>query len=132
MKKVLLSVLFLLSACAELSDANDVEIKSVDEVAKVRNEKCLDIYKLKVFQVLKDNSALAIECEKNFLSESCGGKTVVIMPEDNVEFYDEMMIEAKTGKCFVQNGTYKYKTKTTEKTVPVITFDDEYVMRTEK
>lgn len=131
MKKILLSVLFLLGACAELSDANDIDV-TIDGVTKVRNERCLDIYKLKVFQVLKDGSALAIECEKNFMSESCGGKTVVVMPQNNVEFYDEMMIEEKTGKCFVQNGTYKYKTKTTEKTVPVMTFDDEYVVKTNK
>lgn len=133
MKKISLSVLLLLSACVEMSNPNGLDSKSVAEVKREKNAKCLDIYKVKVFQVLNDGSALATECKKDFMSETCYGKTVALIVQRKVDFYDEMIVEPEAEKCFVQDGIYRYETKSgLNKTVPVVTFDYKYKVKTDE
>ena len=120
------AILFLLSACTEFSDVNDVQVKKVDEKPKLKNEKCLEFSKVKVFQVLDTGHALATVCEDNY-SKYCNGKVVLLGLERKYEYYDEMMVEPETDKCFKQYGVYRYEAKNgMNKTVPSVRFDYKY------
>lgn len=130
--KIYFVILFLLNACVEMSKPTALDSKSVAEVKREKNAKCLDIYKVKVLQVLDDGSALAHECTKDSLSENCYGKVVALIPQRKFEYYDEMIVEPEVEKCFVQDGTFRYEAKSGMKTVPVITFDYKYKASTDE
>ena len=106
MKKFIILSALLISACSTL----------------VNNENCLQVSKFKVFQTV-DDGALAYECTA---TGECSpeNQAVFLEEQNNVEYYDGMIVDAPKGKCAIHNGVYKYEnTQGTEKTVPVIRFE---------
>ena len=96
-------------------------------VSRERNENCMDMSRFQVFQVFDDSYALANACTADWDSSYCNGAVVLLTPQRNIEYYDEMYVSAPENKCAVQNGVYKYETKNKDyKTVPVIRFEYEF------
>lgn len=112
MKKFLLFSFLFLVGCASLTLR--------------RNEDCLDSTGFEIFQTLNNSAALATECT---MSQGCSSlnKTVLLLPQVDIEYYDQMMVEAPENKCPVIMGTYRYTSKDErERTVPIIDFAYEY------
>ena len=124
MKKYTLLLLFLLFGCTQVSSIN--VLPSMESV-KEQNPNCMDMKRFQVFQVFEDNYALANACTADWDSSYCNGAVVLLTPQRNIEYYDEMYVSAPENKCAVQNGVYKYETKNKDyKTVPVIRFEYEF------
>lgn len=127
MKKYILFMLFILLGCSQ--------IPSIDVLpeSRERNENCMDMRRFQVFQVFEDNYALANACTADWASSYCNGAVVLLTPQRNIEYYDEMYVSSPENKCAVQDGVYKYETKNkTHKTVPVIRFDYEFSSSSEE
>lgn len=79
---------------------------------------CITKQKLKIFQVIKPNMALA---ETGNYPD---GIMVLLINYNNKSYYDEQKITIPTGKCAKQIGTYKYTTKMEiDKTVPAVVIE---------
>ena len=90
------------------------------------NENCMNMEYFKVFQVLGDNYALANECDSS-TEQYCYGPVVLLTPQRDVDYYDDMHVELPQEKCAVQDGTYQYETKSKNtKTVPRIRWEYKY------
>ncbi len=77
---------------------------------------CMDFSKFRVIQVVS-GCALA---EADYYST-----IVLIIPEENQEFYDDQKIVLENNQCVQHVGTYKYTTKNgTAKTVPAVRIID--------
>lgn len=80
-----------------------------------------------VFQVLPNGTALAQTSEKlkveyNF---QYGEPIVLLLPSDNISYYDNQVIKLPANKVTKQIGTYRYETKNEfVKTVPIVGFLD--------
>ena len=121
MKKYLLFIFFTLMGCTQMSSIN------LPTLQRERNENCMDFRRFKVFQVFNDGYALASACTSEFSPDLCLGATVLLTPKRNLEYYDDMYVSVPNDKCAVQNGVYKYETKSNDhKTVPIINFEYEY------
>ncbi len=121
MKKCVLFMLFILLGCSQ--------IPSIDVLPESRkhNENCMNMKRFQVFQVFDDSYALASACTADWDSSYCNGAVVLLTPQRNIEYYDDMYVSAPDNKCAVQDGVYKYETKNkTNKTVPVIRFEYEF------
>ena len=124
MKKYTLLLLFFLFGCTQVSSIN--VLPSMASI-KEQNPNCMDMKRFQVFQVFEDNYALANACIADWDSSYCNGAVVLLTPQRNIEYYDEMYVSSPENKCAVQDGVYKYETKNkTHKTVPVIRFDYEF------
>lgn len=74
--------------------------------------------KLKIFQVIKPNSALAET------GESSNDLMVLLINYEGKSYYDDQNITITSNKCAKQIGTYKYTTKMgLEKTVPAVVIE---------
>ncbi len=122
MNKIFLLSVFLLFGCSGV----------VNRVVQQRNPKCENIDRIKIFQVLNDG-ALASVCESKSFSDCWPGLTVAIPNQVGELFYDDKIIQAPKGKCFVFLDKYTYKTKVDDtKTVPIVSFEYEYPAVTEE
>ena len=127
MKKYILLAVLTLFGCTQMS--------SIDVLPTPRehNENCMDMRRFKVFQVFEDSYALAQACTASYDENFCIGAVVLLTPQRNIQYYDEMYVSAPANKCAVQNGVYKYETKDkTHKTVPVINFEYEFEASSEE
>lgn len=121
MKKYILFTFLVLFGCSQMPSID------VLPVSRERNENCMDMSRFQVFQVFDDSYALANACTADWDSSYCNGAVVLLTPQRNIEYYDEMYVSAPENKCAVQNGVYKYETKNKDyKTVPVIRFEYEF------
>ncbi len=124
MKKFILATILMLFGCTQMSSINVLSGMDSD---REQNPNCMDMKRFQVFQVFEDNYALANACTADWDSSYCNGAVVLLTPQRNIEYYDEMYVSSPENKCAVQDGVYKYETKNkTHKTVPVIRFDYEF------
>ena len=127
MKKYILLAFLVLLGCTQISSEN------ILPVSREHNPNCMDMRRFKVFQVFEDSYALATACTSAYDENFCIGAVVLLTPQRNIEYYDEMYISTPDNKCAVQDGVYKYETKDkTHKTVPVIRFDYEFSSSSEE
>lgn len=131
MKKfILTTTALMLFGCTQMSSTN--VLPSMDPV-KEQNPNCMDMHRFKVFQVFEDSYALASACTAKYDENFCIGAVVLLTPQRNIEYYDEMYVSAPDNKCAIQDGVFKYETKNkTYKTVPVIRFDYEFSSSSEE
>ena len=121
MKKYIVFTFFILLGCTQVPSLN------VLPTSRERNENCMDMQRFQVFQVLEDSYALASACTADWDFSYCNGAVVLLTPQRNIDYYDEMYVSAPDNKCAIQDGVFKYETKNkTLKTVPVIRFDYEF------
>ena len=125
MKINALFLLLFLTACHQLGLTNYLNGFLGNTIStNIYNKNCINIAKFKIFQVFDDNYALARSCEDND-DTLCLGLVVLLTPQENIDYYDEMYILAPDNKCPVQDGVYRYTTKNDiKKTVPIIYFED--------
>ncbi len=127
MKKYILFTFLVLFGCSQ------VPSMEVLPVSRERNEICMDMKRFQVFQVFDDSYALANACTADWDSSYCNGAVVLLTPQRDIEYYDEMYVSAPKNKCAIQDGVFKYETKNkTHKTVPVVRFDYEFSSSSEK
>lgn len=123
MKKFLLAVFFILFGCSQISSNDD----SILDATKEKNPECMNMRRFRVFQVIESNYALAHECASDYDKDFCIGAVVLLTPQRNIDYYDDMYVSVPKDKCAIQNGVYQYVTKNENlKTVPVIRFDYEF------
>lgn len=84
----------------------------------MRNPKCEDVTKFKVFQVL-DKFVLANVCNKDD-DDYCFGHVVYFEKEKGKIYYDDQVIKVKDNECAIYTGTYRYQTPGGYKTVPIV------------
>ena len=86
---------------------------------------CISKNQFKVFQVLGQDAALAIEKNPRFeLIDAYNGITVLFTNDTGKLYYDDEIIKIPAKKCVRQIGVYKYPTKNDGyKTVPVVKID---------
>lgn len=131
MKKFISLIFFVLYGCTQMQPLNELSssAQTSKTLSKTRqhNENCMDMTRFQVFQVFDDSYALANACMEEWDYSYCNGAVVLLTPQRNIEYYDEMYVSAPNNKCAVQNGVYKYETKSkNQKTVPVIRFEYEF------
>lgn len=115
MKKLFLILPILMMGCAELSQVST----SSAPVKTVLNDKCEEIQKYKVFQVMSDGTALASACDSKYGVETCYGMTVFVPVQKNETLYDDKIIQPADDQCIIYDGVYKYESKGAgNKTVP--------------
>lgn len=138
MKKIYF-LLPLLFGCVNTL-VNQKTTETINRDDEIVNENCMNFSKVKVLQVISDGYALANECEDTD-NRYCFGTTVLVSPQRNVDYYDDMFISLPKNKCFTQNGVYKYETKGgLDKTVPILELgykyepksDEEFLKRIEE
>ena len=130
MKKFILTIVFMLFGCTQMSSMN---VLPNVESTREHNPDCMDMRRFKVFQVFEDDYALANACTASYDENFCIGAVVLLTPQRNIEYYDDMYVSAPNNKCAIQDGVYKYETKNkTHKTVPVIRFDYEFSSSSEE
>ena len=121
MKKYILFTFLILLGCSQIPSMN------VLPTPREHNENCMDMRRFKVFQVFEDSYALADACTASYDEDFCIGAVVLLTPQRNVEYYDDMYVSVPSNKCAVQDGVFKYETKNkTYKTVPVVAFEYEF------
>lgn len=78
----------------------------------------MEYSQFEVFQVVESGCALA-DADDSF------GATVLIIPDEKQQFYDNQKIVLKNNQCAQRVGTYKYNTKMgNDKTVPAVRIID--------
>ena len=78
-----------------------------------------------VMQVLASNVALAHSGETKYGRTTYYGTLVLLIGDENTHFYDDQIVEVKSGQVARHIGTYQYETKMEmQKTVPVISIFD--------
>ena len=123
MQKILFVLPIFITACCGENFLKTLDAPS----ATVYNDECVAIQRYKVFQVI-DGGALAMGCESDYDPDFCIGLTVFVPTQKDNIYYDDMIIEPDDGKCAVYREVYQYITKSDDyKTVPKLTFDDEYI-----
>jgi hypothetical protein len=114
MKKILLFLPFIACACTQQEVIQRVRAPSETSI----NEKCAEIQKYKIFQVMNDG-ALAFACETQYGVETCLGLVAYIPKKKGQIYYDDMIIEPPSGQCITYAGVYRYAIKNgLYKTVP--------------
>lgn len=126
MKKISLLLLLLTGCMNSFQSINPNEespSKNVMPKDKIENKNCMGVQKVQVLQVIEDGYALATECKNS----SCYGMAVLLTPQRNIDYYDDMIVTLPEDKCFIQNGVYKYEAKSgNSKTVPVLQYGYKY------
>ena len=78
-----------------------------------------------VMQVLASNVALAHSGETEYGRTTYYGTLVLLIGDKNTHFYDDQIVEVKSGQIARHIGTYQYQTKMEmRKTVPIIKIFD--------
>ena len=79
-----------------------------------------------VFQVVQNGNALARMGERKSYGTGYTyfGMVVLLLSDENTNYYDDQIVNVPKGKCAMQIGTYQYETKDGYKTVPVVGFYD--------
>lgn len=78
-----------------------------------------------VMQVLATNVALAHSGENEYGRTTYFGTLVLLIGDESTHFYDDQIVEVKSGQVARHIGTYQYETKMEmQKTVPVIRIFD--------
>ena len=125
---------------SELSVAYEEDVSSDDEYVeekplpplKIKNERCMDMERFKVFQVYEDGPALASHCKKAD-DDYCYGKTVLLTLQRGVDYYDDMIVTTPESRCAVQGGVYRYENREGFiKTVPIIRWAHKYAPSNEE
>jgi len=113
MKKILLFLSFIVCACTQ---------QEVGQRVSASSEKCADIQKYKIFQVMNDG-ALALACDTQYGIETCLGLVVYIPKKKGQIYYDDMIVKPAGGQCIIYDGVYRYPIKSgLYKTVPKLKF----------
>jgi hypothetical protein len=101
----------------------------------IRNEKCFDSDKMKVFQAT-DDGALVHICptkypmyfEDAFSACFLDGELAFLPVKENNDYVDEQKVQLPKGQCFAANGVYKYTTiEKIQKTIRKIKIMDSQV-----
>lgn len=92
---------------------------------KKQNENCMNMKRFKIFQTFPANYALAHDCREDDM-DFCFGAIVLLTPQLNVDYYDDMFVTPPVDKCAVQDGIYRYESKSGLNTVPRIRWDFKY------
>lgn len=82
---------------------------------------CISAKQLHIFQTLAPDLALA---DAKSIPNSIYDPNeilVLLVGDENSNFYDDLKISISKGKCTRQIGTYQYETKMGVKTVPAVT-----------
>lgn len=116
MKKYFSALCFFLASCT---------MENSTFFNKVQNELCMDMERFKIFQTFPANYALANNCKEDD-RDYCFGAVVLLTPQLNVDYYDNMFVTPPVGKCAVQDGIYRYESKNGLNTVPRIRWDFRY------
>lgn len=81
----------------------------------------IKVKQIKIFQTLEPNVALAHATSKPNAILDNNEIVVLIVGDDNTNYYDEQKIDIKKGQNIVQIGTYRYmNSENFEKTVPAV------------
>ena len=91
MKKYILVAVLMLLGCTQISSMN---VLPNIEATREHNPNCMDMKRFKVFQVFEDNYALANACTSEYGENFCIGAVVLLTPQRNIEYYDEMYVSA--------------------------------------
>lgn len=127
MKKYILLTFLVLLGCTQAPSVGFLS------VSREYNENCMDMKRFKVFQVFEDSYALANACTSEYDEDFCIGAVVLLAPQRNIEYYDDMYVSSPDNKCAIQDSVYKYETKNkTHKTVPVVRFDYKFSSSSEE
>lgn len=84
---------------------------------------CVSRKNFKVKEVLESGDAIALEIKEVF--DGCvftSDLEVLILAQDDGNFYDNQIVKAPKGKCARQIGTYKYQRYGNTKVIPIIAF----------
>ena len=119
MKKIILATVLMLLGCTQISSIN---VLPSTEPVKEENPNCMDMRRFKVFQVFEDSYALASACTAEYDENFCIGAVVLLTPQRNIEYYDEMYVSAPDNKCAIQDGVFKYETKN-KRILPLIYYE---------
>ena len=139
MKKFLLLTIPLLVSCVQkygnYETLNDISTNVSEEMpqeavsertapsVKIPNEKCMDMERFKVVQVFQNRYALAFHCDDGY----CLGTTVLLAPQKDIDYYDNLRVKPPVGRCAQQDGVFRYENKQGDfKTVPVIRWGYKY------
>ncbi|MGE6221232.1 hypothetical protein ACQKCH_15505 [Nubsella zeaxanthinifaciens] len=95
------------------SSSNEEELQGLTLFKK--SGECITKRKLKVFQTVRENAALAE------FGTYPNEMTVLLINYDGVSYYDDQSIVVPKNKCARRIGTYSYSTRVGfQKTVPVV------------
>lgn len=83
-----------------------------------RNPKCEDVKAFKVFQVI-DNFVLAHVYE-DIDTKYCSGHMVRINKDKETIYFDDQVIKVKYNECAIYTGTFRYETRISYRTVPIV------------
>lgn len=126
MKNIFLALCLFLASCAIENSTHSNSMKN--EIAykeKKQNENCMNMKRFKIFQTFPANYALAHDCREDD-RDFCFGAIVLLTPQLNVDYYDDMFVTPPVDKCAVQDGIYRYESKSGLNTVPRIRWDFKY------
>ena len=127
MKKIFLLIPLIVCACTQQetpqTGGTSFDMQKVEQSSEpIRNKKCADIQKYKIFQVMNDG-ALASACDTKYGVETCLGLVVYVPKKKGSDYYDDMLVEPAGGECIAYEGVYKYPAKNgLNKTVPKLKF----------
>ena len=127
MKKVFLFLPLIFCACTQqeamkTGDTSFDAQKIGQSSEQIKNKKCANIQKYKIFQVT-NGGALAWACETQYRVETCLGMVVYVPKATGSDYYDDMVIEPASGQCIAYEGVFKYPTANgLYKTVPKLKF----------
>lgn len=127
MKKMVSLLSLIICACTPRASSQtgslSLEAEKIGQLSEpIHNEKCADIQKYKIFQVMSDG-ALAFACETKFGEEACFGLVAYAPKKKGLSYYDEMIVEPVKGQCISYDGVFQYPTKNGfHKTVPKLKF----------
>ena len=83
---------------------------------------CINAKQIKIFQTLEPNMALAHATTKPNEIFDVNEILVLIIGEENTNYYDDQKINIPSGKCAKQVGTFQYEANNGMlKTVPAVT-----------
>lgn len=109
-------LLFLVSVIV----ANKNEEKQ-DFIIFPEPRECISKKKFKVFQVIDDGAALAIELSDMIGDKEFYGGMLALFYNTEKRYYDEEIISVPKNNCVRQIGIYTYKTNNGfKKTVPIV------------
>ena len=127
MKKIFIVLLIFSFACETTSTTSTIENQVKKSSKTIRNPSCEDITSFQVFQVL-DNFVLATVCQY-MEYQHCLGHTVYFQKEKGKGkiYFDDQIIKVKDNECVIFTGTYRYKTQSGYKTVPIVKIIDSQI-----
>lgn len=111
---------------------DDAEFRSDTAVAYQNNSgktlfdkpgECVSRKNFKIKEVLESGDAIALEIREVFDGYVfTSNLEVLILAQEDDNFYDNQIVKAPKGKCAKQIGTYKYQRYGDTKVIPIIAF----------